>query len=68
MMMKDKAAIQFRRTRTGDVVGEIVSENGKVLHARNFGDLSDEELTRVIKVFQEEHPDVAVHAVRLTGN
>jgi hypothetical protein len=66
--MKDKATVTFRRTASGEVVGEIVAEDGKVLLSKNFGALTDEEISRVLEVFQAENPGIVVQAIKLTGN
>lgn len=64
----DKATIQFRRNDAGDVVGEIVGENGEVLLSKNFGAMTDEEIERVLAAFQAENPDAVVLPVKLTDN
>jgi hypothetical protein len=66
--VKDKATVYFRRTTTGEVVGEIVGESGEVLLTRNFGELTDEEILKILEVFQAENPGIVIHAIKLTGN
>ncbi|MDA8239578.1 MAG: hypothetical protein M0Z67_04300 [Nitrospiraceae bacterium] len=66
--MKDKATVCFRRLQSGEVMGEIIGEDGTVLHSRNLGLLDDDELDRVLQAFQEENPGVFIMPVKLTGN
>jgi hypothetical protein len=66
--MKDKATVYFRRLQTGEVIGEIFGEGGEILLSKNFGALTDEEITRVLEVFQAENPGIVVQAIKLTGN
>jgi hypothetical protein len=66
--MKEKATVTFRRTAAGEIIGEIVGENGEVLMSRNFGNMTDEEIERVIAIFQQEHPDTLILPVKLSGN
>jgi hypothetical protein len=66
--MKDKAAVTFRRTTTGKVIGEIIGDSGEVLMSRTFGNMTDAEIERVIALFQQEHPDTLILPVKLTDN
>ena len=73
--MKDKAILRFRRTDTGELVGEVVSvtdpdkgENGEVLDFKTFGDIGDNEVDRVLRLFQAQHPDTVIMPISLTGN
>ena len=67
--MKDQATILFRRRQNGDVVGEIVDSNGKVVQSKNFGDLSDKEIQNVLEAFQEEYPAVDIYpTIEVAGN
>ncbi|MHB8880451.1 MAG: hypothetical protein ACYC69_02955 [Thermodesulfovibrionales bacterium] len=66
--MKDKATISFRRTASGDVIGEIIAEDGKVLESNNFGPMADSEIKRVLAEFQSQNPDTVILPVELTGN
>jgi hypothetical protein len=34
----------------------------------NFGNMTDEEIERVIAIFQQERPDILILSVKLTGN
>jgi hypothetical protein len=67
-MDKDKATIHLRRTKEGDLVVEIVGEDGEVLVSRNFGDMTDEEIGRVLDALRDEYPDTVIHPIELTGN
>ena len=68
-MGKDQAAVVFRRLPSGDVVGEIIDASGKIVMSKNFGDLSDEEISLVIGVFKEENPDVDIlPGIEVSGN
>ena len=64
----DKATIHFRRTDAGDVIGEIVGENGEIFVTKNFGGMTDEEMDRVLEAFQAEHPEALILPVKLTCN
>jgi hypothetical protein len=66
--VKDKATIYFRRLQTGEVIGEIVDEGGEVILSKNFGVLTDKEISKTLEVFQAENPGIVVHAIKLTGN
>ncbi len=67
--MKDQSTILFRRLKTGDVIGEIVDSNGKIVMSKNFGDLSDKEIQNVLEAFQEEYPDVDIYpTIEVAGN
>jgi hypothetical protein len=66
--VKDKATVCFRRLQTGEVLGEIVGDDGEVLLSKNFGVLTDEEISRALEVFQAENPAIVVQAIKLTGN
>jgi len=66
--MKDKALVTFRRSASGEVIGEIVNEAGEIVETRNFGHMTDDEIERVLEVFQAEHPDTVIRPVRLIGN
>jgi hypothetical protein len=66
--VKDKATVCFRRLPTGEVLGEIVGDDGEVLLSKNFGVLTDEEISRALEVFQAENPAIVVQAIKLTGN
>jgi hypothetical protein len=66
--MKDKATVCFRRLGTGEVIGEIVSEGGEVLLSKTFGELTDEEILKVLEVFQAENSGIVIHPIKLTGN
>ena len=68
-MKKDKATFCFRRMKTGEVIGEIINEAGKVVATRNFGVMTEDEFRRVLKVVQQEYPDLAAdEPIELTGN
>jgi hypothetical protein len=66
--MKDKATITFRRSDSGDIIGEITDEDGKVLMTRNFGNITYAEIERAIAAFREENPEMAIDTIELTGN
>ncbi len=66
--MKARATVSFRRTDVGEVIGEIISDTGEVLEARNFGKMSDEEINRVLEAFQHENPDTVILPIKLTDN
>lgn len=67
--MKDKATICFRRLGSGEVIGEIINHAGEIVETRNFGEMSEEEFGRVLKIIQRECPDLAVNdLIELTGN
>jgi hypothetical protein len=68
IMGKDKATVTFRRSASGEVIGEIAGEDGEVLMSRNFGQLTDEEIERVIAAFQEENPATLILPIKLMGN
>jgi hypothetical protein len=66
--MKDKATITFRRSDSGDIIGEVIDEDGKVLMTRNFGDITYAEIERAILAFREENPDMAIDTIELNEN
>ncbi len=55
--MKDKATATLRLKTSGEVVGEIVNEHGKVVSSRRFGLMAEDEfrknLQQVEKLFSE---------------
>ena len=67
--MKDQATILFRRKADGNVVGEVVDSSGKVVSSKEFGNLSDAEIDRIIQAFQAENPEVDVlPTIAVIGN
>jgi hypothetical protein len=67
--LKDKATFCFRRMKTGEVVGEIIYGDGEIMQARNFGVMTEMEFRKVLKIVQQEYPDVAPdEPIELTGN
>ncbi len=41
-MGKDKATALFRQLSSGEVIGEIIAEEGVVVESKNFGVMSEE--------------------------
>ena len=67
--MKDKATAVFRRLSHGYVIGEIINERGEVVETKNFGEMTEAEYLRTLKLLEQEHPDVgAIEPIELTGN
>jgi hypothetical protein len=60
--MKDKATATLRLKASGEVVGEIVNEQGRVVSSKRFGLMTEDEfrknLQHVEKVFSEASSDV----------
>lgn len=69
--MKDKATVVFRRLADGNVIGEIIDEEGIVVESKNFGVMSVEEFERVLDLVNENDPELGgkiMPTVKLTGN
>jgi hypothetical protein len=60
--------VYFRRLPTGEIIGEIVGDGTEVLLLKNFGALTDEEISRILAVFRAENPEVVVHPIKLISN
>jgi hypothetical protein len=46
----------FKRLTTGEVIGEIITEDGKVVESRNFGVMSLEEFEKTRAAANMENP------------
>ncbi len=69
MGMQDKATVIFRRLSSGEVIGEIINEAGEVVHSKNLGELTDEEIGNVLQAFRQESPDVNIMPmIQVAGN
>jgi hypothetical protein len=66
--MKDKALGTFRRSASGEVIGEIVNDAGEIVESRNFGQMTDDEIERVLNIFQAEHPDTVIRPARISDS
>ena len=64
--LRYKALVIFRRSASGEVIGEIANEAGEIVEMRNFGHMTDKEIERVLEAFQAENPDTVIRPVRLT--
>ncbi|GEM_PF-6695291 len=66
---KDKAAVVVRQLSSGEVLGEIITETGKVAISKSFGVLTEDEYKRILKLIELENPDIAwCEPIELTGN
>lgn len=67
--MKDQATVVFRRRPNGSLVGEIVDSSGTVVMSKEFGNMSDSEIDRIIQAFKDENPEVDVlPTIAVAGN
>lgn len=55
---EDKATVTCRRKASGDVIGEIINEKGEIVTSKNFGMMPKEEYRRVLKLMEQEFPDI----------
>ena len=55
--------------KTGEVICEIINDAGEVVATRNFGVMTEDEFRKVLKVVQQEYPDLAAdEPIEFTGN
>jgi hypothetical protein len=67
--MKDKATFCLRRLKTSEVIGEIINDAGEIVGMRSFGEMTEAEFRRVLKIIRQEYPDlVADEPIELTVN
>lgn len=66
---RGRATVVFRQLSSGEVVGEIITETGKVAISKNFGVMTEDEYKRILKLIELENPDIAwCDPIELTGN
>lgn len=59
----------YVKLSSGEVLGEIITETGKVTVFKNFGVMTEDEYRRILKLMELEHPDIAWHEpIELKGN
>ncbi|MEJ2696127.1 MAG: hypothetical protein P8013_05725 [Candidatus Sulfobium sp.] len=66
--MKPKASCHIRRLPDGEVIGEIVGEDGRVLETRHFGKYTEEDFKRLSSVIKQEMPGLDVTGIEISGN
>jgi hypothetical protein len=66
--MRDKITISFRRLSDGEVIADVVDEEGMLIESRSFGRCSAEEYAQLAEVINQKMPVPGAMAVRVTGN
>lgn len=66
--MKPKASCHLRRLPGGEVIGEIVGEDGRILETKHFGKYTEKEFERLSEAIKQEIPQLAVTDVEISGN
>jgi hypothetical protein len=65
---KKQGTVQFRRTLDGHISVVIVNQNGEVEAQKDFGVFTEAEYEKLFDVIRQEHPDMDIRTVELTGN
>jgi hypothetical protein len=66
IVMKPKASFCLRRMPDGEVIGQIIDEQGCIVETRNFGKFSVEEFERCSAVLSLEMPDLHLQPIDVT--
>ncbi len=64
--MKPKAVFCLRRMPDGEVVGQIIDEQGSVVETRNFGKFSVEEFEKCSAVLNVAMPHLHLQFIDVT--
>lgn len=66
--MKPRAVCHLRRLRDGEVVGEVIGEDGQVLEMKHFGKYTEEEFGRLSRAIRQELPDIEITDIEISEN
>jgi hypothetical protein len=64
----EKVMINFNRLPDGEVVADVLDEQGTVLETRSFGRCSCDDYRLLVDVINQELPALGAMAVRVNGN
>jgi hypothetical protein len=65
---RKKATIQFTRRSDGHVSAVIINQEGEVEAQKDFGVFTEAEYEKLFDVIRQEHPEMEIQTVELTGN
>lgn len=66
--MKPRASCHLQRLPDGEVIGEIIGEDGRVLETKHFGKYTEEDFGRLSDAIKREMPDMEVADIEISGN
>lgn len=66
--VKNRPVISFSRLTDGEVIAEVVGEDGAVIQRKNFGKFTEEEYEQLFSALGDLMPEIVQQQIDVTGN